>query len=204
MSEQKRVATKRDGPANAIYEQAREGETESQAMARALLNPCTHHAVTAMAFTCSKMEKSVKLPPSMDFVDHVKAEAARVESGDIAIVSKMLTAQAVALDAMFSEFSRRAVMNMGQYIDAAERFSRLAFKAQSNCRTTLEAVAKLHQPREQTVRHVHVNEGGQAIVADQVNHYARGAENAETVKQSHAAGNTSERAAMRSTDSEGQ
>ena len=40
-------------------------------------------------------------------------------------------------------------------------------KAQSNCRTTLEALAKLHQPREQTVRHIHVNDGGKAIVADQ-------------------------------------
>ncbi len=38
------------------------------------------------------------------------------------------------------------------------------------------------------MRHVHVNDGGQAIVADQGNNYAGGAGNAESDKQSHAAG----------------
>ena len=43
---------------------------------------------------------------------------------------------------------------------------------------------KLHQPREQTVKHVHVNEGGQAVVADHF--HAGGRENGKSVKQSHA------------------
>ncbi|WP_445191780.1 HGGxSTG domain-containing protein [Sphingomonas sp. Tas61C01] len=67
---------------------------------------------------------------------------------------------------MFTELAPRAATNMGEYPEASERYGRLAFKAQSNCRTTLNALAKLHQPREQTVRHVHVSEGGRAIVAD--------------------------------------
>lgn len=38
-----------------------------------------------------------------------------------------------------------------------------------SCRATLEALAKLDQPREQTVRHVHVdNRGGQAVIAETV------------------------------------
>jgi hypothetical protein len=37
---------------------------------------------------------------------------------------------------------------MSEYLDAAERYGRLAMKAQGNCRATLEALAKLHQPRE--------------------------------------------------------
>lgn len=61
-----------------------------------------------------------------------------------------------------------------------------AVRAQS--RATLEALAKLHQPREQTVRHVHVNEGGQAVIANQVHHHAGGIENGESVEQSHAPG----------------
>jgi hypothetical protein len=52
----------------------------------------------------------------------------------------------------------------------------------------LEALAKLHQPREQTVRHVHVNDGGQAIVADHFHQHTRGMQNAEPVKQSRATG----------------
>ncbi len=51
---------------------------------------------------------------------------------------------------------------------------RLALKVKANSRATLETLAKLHQPREQTVRHVHVNEGGQAVVADNFHNYAGG------------------------------
>jgi hypothetical protein len=40
---------------------------------------------------------------------------------------------------------------------------RLVLRAQANCRATLEALAKLHQPREKVVQHIQVNEGGQAI-----------------------------------------
>ncbi len=47
-------------------------------------------------------------------------------------------------------------------------------------------LAKLHQPREQTDRHVHVNEGGQAVVADHFHHHAGAAKNDKSVKQSDA------------------
>lgn len=82
----------------------------------------------------------------------------------------MLLSQVVSLDTIFTDMARRAALNNGQYPDATERYLRLAFKAQSNSWATLEALAKLHQPREQTVRHVHVdNRGGQAVIADTVN-----------------------------------
>ena len=97
---------------------------------------------------------------------------------------------------MFAELARRAANNMGEYMDATERYGRLALKAQANCRATLEALAKLHQPREQTVRHVHVNEGGQAIVADKLNYNGGGDQNGKAVEQSHATGTVSEHAAL--------
>ena len=91
---------------------------------------------------------------------------------------------------MFTEFARRVGINMGQYLEAAERYMRLALKAQGNCRATLEALARLHQPREQTVKHVHVNEGGQAVVADQFHHHTGVSENGKSIKQSDATGAT--------------
>ena len=66
---------------------------------------------------------------------------------------------------MFTELVRRSAVNMGQYLDASERYMRLALKAKANCPPTLEAQAKLHQRGGQTVKHVHLNEGGQAVVA---------------------------------------
>jgi hypothetical protein len=113
----------------------------------------------------------------------------------------MLVAQAHSLDALFTELARRATLNMGEYVGATESYGRLALKAQSNCRATLEALMKLHQPREQIVKHVHVNEGGQAVVADHF--HAGGGENGNTIKQSHAMGAAAASPALPGPDPEG-
>ncbi|KEO87820.1 hypothetical protein EH30_00120 [Erythrobacter sp. JL475] len=128
---------------------------------------------------------------------------ARAREGDKSLASDILAAQAVTLDTMFTELARRSAVNMGEYLDASERYMRLALKAQANCRTTLEALAKLHQPREQTVKHVHVNEGGQAVVADQFHQHGGGSENGKSSEQSHATGASGESPAMLGQDAEG-
>ena len=88
---------------------------------------------------------------------------------------------------------------MGEYVGAMETYARLALKAQANCRATLEALIRLHQPREQIVKHVHVNEGGQAVVADNFHQHAGGSEkNGKSIKQSHAAGAVGDHAALSS------
>ena len=134
------------------------------------------------------MEGSGSALELMDLADLIDRRAEFAASGNLGFASAMLAAQATTLDTMFTELARRSALNLGQYIEAGERYARLAFKAQANCRATLEALAKLHQPREQTVRHVHVNEGGHAIVADNFHHHTGGAANAENAEQSHATG----------------
>lgn len=175
-------------PNNALTVEQTTDETGAQAMARKVLDPGFRHAVTASAFAGKVLGNSIEPPGLMDYVDHVLKLAGKAEAGDLAVASRLLASQAITLDSMFTELARRAANNMGEYIDAAERYGRLALKAQSNCRTTLEALAKLHQPREQTVRHVHVNEGGQAVIADQFHHHAGGHRIAESTEQPHAAG----------------
>lgn len=171
-------------------------ETSSQAMARKLLEPHLRHAFSASAYAEKLLGSDIETPDLMDFVDHVQSATGKAEAGDLAIVSRLLTAQAITLDNMFTELARRTALNMSEYLNAAERYGRLALKAQSNCRATLEALAKLHQPREQTVRHVHVNEGGQAVVADHFHHHVGGKENGKTSEQSHATGATGASAAL--------
>lgn len=100
----------------------------------------------------------------------------------------MLAAQAVTLDNIFTELARRMAMNMGQHINATDIYARHAMKAQAQSRATLEALVNIHRPREQTVRHVHVGQGGQAVVADQFHHHTGEGANAESNKQSHATG----------------
>lgn len=174
-------------PNDALLVEQTPDETGAMAMARKVLDPGFRHAFTASSFAGKILGNSIEHPGLMDYVHHVLKVGDKAEAGDLAIASRLLASQAITLDSMFTELARRTALNMGEYIDAAERYGRLALKAQSNCRATLEALAKLHQPREQTVRHVHVNEGGQAVIADEFHHHSEGQRNAESVNQSHAA-----------------
>ena len=65
----------------------------------------------------------------------------QTHAGDLKDAETTLVAQAATLDASFNEMVKRAAMNMGQYLDATERYMRLAFKAQGQCRATLETLA---------------------------------------------------------------
>ena len=169
---------------NALTVQQTKEETGAQAFARKLLQPTLKNAAAASAFTGKMLGNNQEMPGIGDYADHVHVAARDAAGGDVTMASRILAAQAITLDSMFAELARRTAMNMSEYIDASERYGRLALKAQSNCRATLEALAKLHQPREQTVRHVHVNEGGQAIVADQFHNHTGARENAKIDKQS--------------------
>lgn len=163
-------------------------ETRDQAMARKLIDPSVRHSLSASVFSDKLFGPNATAPNLQDFVDQFRILTKDVENGDINIASRMLVAQALTLDTMFSEMSRRTALNLGERINAAETYGRLALKAQSNCRATLEALAKLHQPREQIVRHVHVNDGGQAVVAEHFHHHTGGQKNGKSTEQSHATG----------------
>jgi len=175
-------------------------ETGAQAMVRKLLNPQLRNALSASAFAEKMLADSIEKPGVSDYFGHVDKVAKAAEGGDLAIASRMLASQAITLDSMFTELARRAALNMGESVNAAETYGRLALRAQSNCRSTLEALAKLHQPREQTVRHVHVNEGGRAVITDQLHHHTGAAENGENVKQCHATGSAGIGAALLGAD----
>ncbi|WP_435199767.1 hypothetical protein [Qipengyuania sp. 902] len=153
-------------PDNALHVEQSADETGAQAVARKLLEPTFKNAAAAAGFTGRMIGDKIEAPGISDYALHVQLVANEAAEGELAMASRILASQAIALDSMFAELARRAALNMGEYMDASERYGRLALRAQTNCRTTLEALAKLHQPREQTVRRVHVNEGGQAVVAE--------------------------------------
>lgn len=190
-------------PNNALVIEQGRDETGAQAMARKLLQPAFKNAVAASSFMGKMLGTGDAMPGLHDYATEVQNVAKSAAGGDLALASQMLASQALALDAMFAEFARRSSMNMGEYINAGERYGRLALKAQSNCRATLEALARLHQPREQTVRHVHVNEGGQAVVAEHFHNHRGSGQNAKSNEQSHATGSAGSGTAMLGQDAAG-
>lgn len=173
-------------------------ETNRQAICRKITGPFTRHAfVTGEA--CERLLTSFDAgdkPGLTEFEWSIKERADKAASGDLGDVSALFMAQALSLDSIFTEYARIALVNVSSNLEASERYMRLAIKAQSNSRATLDALSKLHQPREQTVRHVHVNEGGQAVIADQFHHHSGGQTNAQTTEQPHAAGTAGTSAAL--------
>jgi hypothetical protein len=159
-----------------------------EVLAKAMLGQNIRHGAVASAFAGRALSKTSESLALMDCAKVIGDRAKDAIGGDLSFASAMLASQAISLDTMFTEMVGRAASSMGEYPQAVERYGRLALKAQSNCRATLETLAKLHQPREQTVRHVHVNEGGQAVIADQFHNHAGGKENAKSADQPHEQG----------------
>ncbi len=175
------------GETSKLKVETRRDEKRGRTLAKVTMDPKCRNANLAMAFGSQLFDGQ----PPADIVEScavLSEEIERVTAGDLSLASRVFTAQAISLDVLFTEMARRSGANMGHYPDAVDRYMRLALKAQSACRATLEALVKLHQPREQTVRHVHVNEGGQAVIAEQFHHHAGGHRNAETDRQPHAQG----------------
>lgn len=97
-------------------------------------------------------------------VQSLRATLTEVHKGDLKAAETMLLGQAAALNAIFAECARRAAVNMGQYVDATDRYMRLALKAQGQCRATLETLAAIKNPPVVFARQANINNGGQQQV----------------------------------------
>lgn len=175
-------------PNNNLKAPQLDSETQFKATARAILGPDFRHGQTAAQLFQAQLKDSDFAPGLADYADVIGQVADKAAVGDLAFASRMLAAQAMTLDNIFAEMTRRMAMNMGEYLGATETYARIAMKAQSGSRATIDTLAKLHQPREQTVRHVHVNEGGQAVIADQFHNHTGGQEIGQSSEQPHATG----------------
>lgn len=168
-------------------------EKDRIATAKTLLGPGFRHASALAGLHGKQFGQADFMPGLGDYADALRELGDKAAKGDLVLASRLLAAQALTLDSIFAETTRRMAINMGEHLPAMEIYARIAMKAQANSRATLETLAKLHQPREQTVRHVHVNEGGQAVIADQFHHHASqptgGQKNGQASEQPHAPDN---------------
>lgn len=131
-----------DAKANTLHVTAI-GKTRERAMAESALNTAVLNASTAQRFASGTFG-TIDLTESLAVMGE---KAARVKAGDLTEAETTLMAQAVALDSIFTELARRAALNMGEFLDATETYLRLALKAQSQCRATLETLAEIKNPR---------------------------------------------------------
>ena len=94
----------------------------------------------------------------------MKSGVKAVNDRDLDRGEAMLTAQAHILDMLFHSLVNRARLNMGEYLKAAESYMRLALRAQSQCRSTWEAISEIQNPQiARYVKQANVAHGHQQV-----------------------------------------
>jgi hypothetical protein len=101
-----------------------------------------------------------------DLVASLSAQGEAVNAGDLGAAERMLSAQAAALNAIFGELARRAALNLGEYLGAAETYLRLALRAQNQARSTVETLAAIKNPPVVFARQANINNAGQQMVVN--------------------------------------
>jgi hypothetical protein len=98
-----------------------------------------------------------------DMVASLKESGTAVNNGDLKGAEQMLNAQAVSLNSIFAELARRSALQVGQHMEAMERYMRLALKAQGQCRATLETLAAIKNPPVVFARQANISNGPQQV-----------------------------------------
>ncbi|MES2324696.1 MAG: hypothetical protein V4633_20755 [Pseudomonadota bacterium] len=123
-----------------------EGKTRERQMAELGLSSTIANAMTSATFA----KGAFGVLNLAEAVGVMREKIACVKAGDLSDVEATLTAQAATLDTVFNELARRAALNMGEHLTATETYLRLAFKAQAQCRATLETLAEVKYPKAAT------------------------------------------------------
>jgi hypothetical protein len=153
---------KSDGKEKAIFIETRRDEPMKEALARAILDPAFGAAVTVPKFiTVENHDLDV-----ISLRKELQAQCNAVSGGDLSRAESMLVSQAHTLDALFNVLAARSSLNFGQHLDAADRYMRLALKAQGQCRATLETLAAIKNPPMVFARQANISHGPQQVNND--------------------------------------
>lgn len=134
-------------------------KTPERKLAETGFSATTLNAVTARNF----------IKPTMGEIDLTEAvkvmydKVGKVKAGDLSALEATLTAQVVTLDTMFNELARRAALNFGEYINAAETYMRLALKAQAQTARTIEVLAAMKNPPVVFAKQANISNGHQQV-----------------------------------------
>lgn len=138
--------TKATLPAKSVTpRKARVSEKQAVVPARRTVSNATLD-VSALASAAISMGKwSVAANTSADLVDALHLQTEQLKKGDMTNVEEMLYCQAVTLQAVFAKTLQHAMSS--DSMKHQTTVLTLAFKAQAQCRATLETLANIKNPR---------------------------------------------------------
>jgi hypothetical protein len=91
----------------------------------------------------------------------LKRQCEDVQGGDMKRIEATLLSQAHSLDVMFASLARRASQQSD--LRKLEAYMRLALRAQSQCRATLEALATIKNPAIVIAKQANISHGHQQV-----------------------------------------
>jgi hypothetical protein len=104
------------------------------------------------------LAEDIDTPALLEFL---RGQASTVKAGDLGQAEAMLINQASALQALFVRLCERSMQQ--EHLSNLEGLLRLALRAQSQCRATLEALAIIKSPPTVYARQANVTTGPQQI-----------------------------------------
>jgi hypothetical protein len=136
-----------------------QASTESELSTLALNAPAVNALVTSL-FINKTAGVSLDLPA---LVMELNRQINCLRDGDKSKAEETLFSQAVTLNAIFLEMSRRAAMNMNEHIHATETYMRMALRAQNQARATLETLAAMRSPPVVIAKQANITSGPQQV-----------------------------------------
>lgn len=130
--------------------------TRANYMAHVTLEPSVNAAAVVEVYGEPFGEQNISA-----LVDSLIGSTEKVQDGNMRGCEAMLLGQAHALQSIFVNLSLRAAKQ--EHLNNHEVFLRLALKAQSQCRATLETLAELKNPPVAIVRQANIAHGPQQV-----------------------------------------
>ena len=135
---------------------AKTREPSAKQVAEATLNASTNAAAVIDEYGKIFGEQNISV-----LANELSASIERVQGGNMQKCEALLMGQAQALQAMFTNFARRAVKQ--EYQKNLESFFRMALKAQNQCRMTLETLATIKNPPIVFAKQANIAHGPQQV-----------------------------------------
>jgi hypothetical protein len=120
--------------------------SEEKSRAKAALNP-------GIQTTLSLWYLNKQLMGQLDGADLHDAVEEQIKAGGS---EATLISQAATLNTLFHVLTQRASWNLGEHVQAAEIYLRLALKAQAQCARTLEMLQEMKNPRPVVINQANV------------------------------------------------
>ena len=137
-----------------------EGETPEEAKARVTLTSEYHAADSIWVLNQITAFKEADLT---NIANRLEGQIEKLKKGGLDQEVSMLAAQAYTLDALFHHLLNRSAKNMNNEFNIVERLMKLALKAQSQSRTTLDSIASMKKPPAELIKQTNIAHGHQQV-----------------------------------------